>query len=228
MQNGFSVEFFIANLVSKTINNIFGTLIGETKSNSNSINMKNTLKLLGLALMASAISLTSCKNKKETVKQAGEVEIIIPCSGEEYFSNKKYFRANAVGESLDQMTSKKKALSNAKSQLAGDIQTTMKVVGDNYVKSSEFNNTEEVLERFEENARTVVNQQLSGLKTICEKLTRTPEGKYKTYIAIELSGDELLNAYNETLSKDQNLKIDYNYEKFKETFDKEMEKFENQ
>lgn len=188
--------------------------------------MKKTLKLIGFGLLAATLVMPACKNKKETVKKAGEVEIIIPCSGSEYFSNKKYFRANAVGESLDQMTSKKKALSNAKAQLAGDIQTTMKVVGDNYVKSSEFNNQEEVLERFEENARTVVNQQLSGIKTICEKLTRTPEGKYKTYIAIELSGDDLVSAYNETLTKDQNLKIDYNYEKFKETFDKEMEKFE--
>ena len=119
-------------------------------------------------------------------------------------------------------------MSNAKAQLAGDIQSTMKVVGDNYVKSSEFNNQEEVLERFEENARTVVNQKLSGVKTICEKLMRTPEGKYKTYMAIELSGDDLVSAYNETLTKDQSLKIDYNYEKFKETFDKEMDKFENQ
>jgi len=57
---------------------------------------------------------------------------------------------------------------------------------------------------------------------------RTPEGKYKTYMAIELSGDDLVSAYNETLTKDQSLKIDYNYEKFKETFDKEMDKFENQ
>ncbi len=184
--------------------------------------------LSGALLMSVAVG---CKKKKKVVDippPAGEVEIIIPCSGSAFFSNKKFFRANAVGESLDQMTSKKKALSNAKAQLAGDIQTTMKVVGDNYVKSSEFNNTEEVLERFEENARTVVNQQLSGIKTICEKLTKTPEGKYKTYIAIELSGDDLVSAYNERLTKDQNLKIDYNYEKFKETFDKEMEKYERE
>ena len=46
---------------------------------------------------------------------------------------------------------RKKALSNAKSRLAGDINTTMKVVSDQYVKSSEYNNKEEVLERFEEN-----------------------------------------------------------------------------
>jgi hypothetical protein len=65
---------------------------------------------------------------------------------------------------------------------------------------------------------------LSGLKTICEKLMQTQNGTYKTYIAIELSADELVASYNERLSKDERLKIDYDYEKFKETFDKEMEK----
>ena len=90
-----------------------------------------------------------------------------------------------------------------------------------------FYNKEEVLERFESNARTVVNQSLSGTKTICEKVTKTTEGKFKYYVAIELSGDELVGKYNATLKKDENLKIDYNYEKFKETFDKEMEKMEN-
>ena len=106
------------------------------------------------------------------------------------------------------MTSKKKAMSNAKAQMASDIQTTMKVVSDNYVKSSEFNNKEEVLERFEENARTVVNQELRGVRTICEKLVKTQEGKYKTYLALELSGEELLNKYSEILGNDENLKIE--------------------
>ena len=48
-------------------------------------------------------------------------------------------------------------------------------------------------------------------------------GNYKCYVAIELSAQDLLAAYNERLSKDDKLKIDYDYEKFKETFDKEME-----
>jgi hypothetical protein len=62
------------------------------------------------------------------------------------------------------------------------------------------------------------------VKTICEKLVKTPEGRFKTYIAIELSADELVKAYNERLSQDERLKIDYDYEKFKETFEKEMDK----
>ena len=123
---------------------------------------------------------------------------------------------------------KKKALSNAKAELAGQISTTMKVVGDNYVKSSEFNNTEELLERFEENARTVINERLSGIKPICDRLTQvTATGKYKYYVALELSGEDLVDDYYKSLSNDQSLKIDYNYEKFKQTFEEEMAKLEN-
>ena len=62
------------------------------------------------------------------------------------------------------------------------------------------------------------------MKTICEKTTKTSEGKYKTYIALELAGDELMNAMNARLSQDDKLKIDYDYEQFKKTFDAEMEK----
>jgi hypothetical protein len=49
-------------------------------------------------------------------------------------------------------------------------------------------------------------------------------GNYKTYVAIELSAQELLAAYNSRLSSDERLRVDYDYEKFKETFEKEMEK----
>lgn len=190
--------------------------------------MKKVLTYSAILFAAFSLSLTGCKNKKSTPKKEGEVLLKQYCTGSDYFSNSKYFRANAIGESIDQMTAQKKALSNAKARLAGDINTTMKVVSDNYVKSSEFNNKEEVLERFEENARTVVNQSLTGIRTICEEYTKTPEGKFKCYLAIELSGTDIVSKYNERLSKDENLKVDYNYEKFKETFDAEMKKLEDE
>lgn len=189
--------------------------------------MKNTWKMMGSILLAT--TLFSCGSSGKPASPDGEVEINIPCSGSQYFSNEDYFRANASGESLDQMTAKKKALANAKAQLAGDIQTTIKSVADNYVKSSEFNNKEEALERFEQNARSIINQKLRGIRQICEKAVRvSSSGKYKHYIAIELSGDELFKSYSETLSKDQALKVDYNYDKFKDTFDKEMDKLDKE
>ena len=175
--------------------------------------------LLGLA----GVFIVGCKSK-ENAPPKGETEVVVPCSGPDYFTTAKYFRANSIGESQDQVTSKKKALTNARNELAQAIQTTVKTVTDNYVNSREMNNREEVEERFESLNREVVDQTLSGIRTLCEKLMKTDGGTYKTYVAIELSADELVAKYNERLSTDDRLKIDYDYEKFKETFEKEMEK----
>ncbi len=177
-----------------------------------------------LALVS--VMIIGCKSKKEAPPK-GEVEVVVPCSGPDFFTTSKFFRANSIGESQDQVTSKRKALSNARAELAQSIQTTVKTVTDNYVNSREMNNREEVEERFESLNREVVDQTLSGIRTLCEKLMKTQEGTYKTYIAIELSADELVAKYNERLSKDERLKIDYDYEKFKETFEQEMNKLGN-
>jgi hypothetical protein len=183
--------------------------------------MYSSFTMLALA----ALFMVGCKSKEKA--PTGETEVIIPCSGSDYFTTNKAFRANSIGESQDQQTAKKKALTNARNELAQAIQTTVKTVTDNYVNSREMNNKEEVEERFESLNREVVSQTLSGIRTICEKQMLTKQGTYKTYVAIELSADELVAKYNERLSKDERLKIDYDYEKFKETFEKEMEKMSN-
>jgi hypothetical protein len=176
-------------------------------------------------LALAAVLIVGCKSKEKAKNDVkGEVEVVVPCSGPDFFTTAKFFRANSIGESQDQVTSKKKALTNARNELAQAIQTTVKTVTDNYVNSREMNNKEEVEERFESLNREVVEQTISGVRTLCEKLMKTEAGTYKTYVAIELSADELVAKYNERLSKDERLKIDYDYEKFKETFDKEMEK----
>jgi len=122
------------------------------------------------------------------------------------------------------VVSKKKALSNARADLAASVKIMVESVVDNYVKSSELNNLEQVEERFEGLNREVIKQELVGIKTICEKLTKTTEGKFKTYIAIELSAQKLVDKFHERIMKDDLLMIDYDYEKFKDTFEKEMGK----
>lgn len=190
--------------------------------------MKIKTTALLLAGMVVAGGITSCKKKQEVVEEkkvAGEVLIDQHCSGPEFFSNDEFFRANNLGESMDRATSKKKAMANARADLASAIQTTMSGVIDNYVNSREMNNREEVEERFEGLTREVIQQKLVGTKTICEKLTQKTDGSgFVTYVAIELSGQDLLSTYNERLSSDDRLRIDYDYEKFKETFEAEMNK----
>ncbi len=186
------------------------------------------------AILIIATIATGCKSKEKVVtptpkpEPKGEVLINNYCAGEkEFMSTKEFIRASDIGESMDQAVSKKKAMSNVKATLAGLIQTTMKGVTDNYVKSSAANNVEGLETRFEGNTREVINQQLNGVRVICEKQTKTSEGNYKTYICIEVSADELLKGMNNKLSADKDLKIDYDYEKFKKTFDEEMQKMEN-
>ncbi len=166
-----------------------------------------------------------CKGPKTTSVSSTEKEINIFCSGPEYFTNKEFFRANSVGASNQIEIAKEKALTQARGQLAASIQTTVKSVTDNYLNSRSLNNKEDAESRFEQLNRQVVDQTLTGITTKCEKQTfDSATGQYKYYVAIELSATSLVSEYNERLSKDEKLKIDYDYEKFKKTFDEEMAK----
>jgi signal recognition particle GTPase len=191
--------------------------------------------LIAFAVVLSIFTASCGKKKKaavETPKPTGEVLINEYCSSDEYRSTKEAFRATATGESMDRETAKKKARSNAQAELAKTISSTMKIVGDNYVNSTEFNNKEEVTETFQEMARTLVDQEIRGAVEICEKLTQRTgaDGKitYVSYMALELSGKSIADAYSAGLSSNEKIKADYNYEKFKETFEKEMEKLEKE
>jgi hypothetical protein len=184
--------------------------------------MKTILKNISVMVIIAAVVMVGCKGKEKL--PAGEKEVVIPCSGPDFFTNNKVFRANSSGESMDMNVAKQKARSNAEGELARSITVTVKAVTDNYVNSRTMNNKEEVETRFEALNRQVVDQTLSGVRIICEKNMKTEQNTYKVYLALELSADELVKKYNESLSKDERLKIDYDYEKFKDTFDKEMEK----
>lgn len=190
--------------------------------------MKNVAKqLLSLMVVFSlATVLISCGSSKPAAQAAppDEVEVVMYCNGPEYQSDATALRFSAIGTSMDQMTSKKKALTEARAGLAAQIETVVKGVVDNYVKSTEHQNREDLEKRFEGLTREVINQKLAGTRTICEKMTKTKEGTFKTYICVELGGPEILSSLNNRLSKDEMLKVDYDYEKFKKTFEDEMSK----
>ena len=177
--------------------------------------------------------LSGCKSTKSTTSATAtattpsdEVEVVRYCYGPQYNSDKEHFRASATGESMDQMMSEKKAVTEARAKLAAQIETLVKTVTDNYGKSTEVNKKEEMLGRYETLTREVVKQKLTGTIEICNKQTKTKEGNYKTYVTIELAGNDVLSGLNSRLSSDQVLKVDYNYEKFKKTFEDEMNKRE--
>ena len=172
------------------------------------------INLLGTALLIIAV-MTSCGSSKpvtQTVQQPAvqqDVEINVPCSGPEFQTNKEYFRASSMGFSTDMSTA---------------INAKVKSVTDSYVSSYQQGENDESKSRYQSLTRTVVEQELSGTRVICEKTMKTPDGKYKVYVSLELAGEEIMNAMANRIKNDDKLRIDFEYEKFKKIFEEEMSK----
>lgn len=171
-----------------------------------------------------AMVMASCGGSKPAVAQNQDVEITVPCSGPEFMTNKEYFRANAMGLSTDMTIAKKKAMSSVRTEIAAAVNATVKAVTDDYASSYQQGENDESKRRFQELSRLVVQQELSGVRVICEKTMKSPDGKYKVYVAAELAGQEIMDGMAARMKNDEKLRIDFEYEKFKKVFEEEMSK----
>lgn len=189
------------------------------------------MKKYCFVIALSALIMCGCGSKKKMMEQKlqEDVEVIVPCSGAEYMTSAEYFRVNALGMSNSLEIASQKAMTAARSKLAATIETTVKTVTDNYISSYEMGQQEEAKARFQSLTREVVNQQLSGVRVICQKTMKSKEGMYKYYVALELGKDDIAKAVTNHVSKEDKLRTDFEYEKFKKAFDDEMGKVgENQ
>lgn len=182
--------------------------------------MKKTF--IYLSFVAVAFAAVSCGGSKDVVAPQEQV-YIVPCSGLEYSTSAEYFRANAMGTSNSLEIANQKAMTAARSKLAAAIETTVKTVTDNYLSSYEVNASEEARGRFQSLTREVVNQKLNGVRVICQQTTKSEDGKFNSYIAIELAGSELMKGIQTSVADDEKLRTDYEYEKFKQIFEEEMQ-----
>jgi hypothetical protein len=183
------------------------------------------ISFISAILVLFSCSSTQSITEVDAVEKMTQVEI--PLSGPEYRSDKSHFRATQSGTSSSLSTAKKIALQNAKTELASNIQATIKSVTDQYINQRNFQNNEEFESKFEELSRTVVNQNLTNVRSIKDILYKTPEGKFQYWIAIECPKEEIFNKVAESITEDERLKIDFDKFQYQKIFDAEMEKFEN-
>jgi hypothetical protein len=181
----------------------------------------------GMLLAIFALALGSCKSKKNATpieKSTGAKEISLPFSTKEFYSDKDNFRAKSSGNSPDLQTAKKIALQNAKSEMAGMIQTTIKKVTDQYTQQRTVGNQQDFTNKFEEIAREVTNQELVDIKMLGEKLFKETNNTYTYWIAIEANKQAVLNGIDKGISANKKIEQDYDKKKFEEIFNAEMEK----
>jgi hypothetical protein len=185
--------------------------------------MKRNVIYLAIAVLI-AVGFTACKGTKD-VGSGKSNEIEVPFSSQEYQSSDEYFRASQSGTSPSLSTAKKIALQNAKSELAGNIQSTIKAVTENYTNQRTVGDQMEFENKFEELSRNVVNQKLTDVRIIGEKTFQNQNNTYTYWVAIEASKDAILNGINSTISQDKKMQLDYDKHLFEKTFNDEMQKF---
>ena len=83
-----------------------------------------------------------------------------------------------MGLSTDMSIAKKKAMTEARAESATAINAKVKSVTDSYVSSYQQDENDESKSRYQSLTRTVVEQELSSTRVICEKTMKTPAGKY--------------------------------------------------
>lgn len=126
-----------------------------------------------LFLLLLSLVIVSCKTKENKCA----------CNYPELDSSVICFSGS--GESRDEMYSKEKALSDARTGLASLVQTRVLQVSNKF-KESEVLESEQLLETRENAVRETVNQVLSKMRITCENVIETKKGTYKTYIRLEI------------------------------------------
>lgn len=181
---------------------------------------------LTLSILVCATFLFSCNSSKNIAKVTDSSVIEIPLSGKEYQSDKDFFRAKQLGNSPDLSTAKKIALQNTKAEMAGLINDLIKNVTEQYTNQRTVSDKQTFENKFEENIRNIVNQELTDVTIIGEKVLKEEDGAYTYWLAIETAKATIQNDIAKQITEDEKLQLDFDKHQFMKIFDDEMEKFE--
>ncbi|MEJ5265238.1 MAG: hypothetical protein WHT29_07990 [Bacteroidales bacterium] len=172
-------------------------------------------KLVTLMSIAMLVAFSSFDRKPK--------EVEIPCK-QEGLSDSQYFRASGSAKSKDMASAKDKSLLVAKQTLASLISSTIESVSSSY-SSSISGNSNSFKEAFETLTRETVNQQLKNVSIICQKVNKSKEG-YEVFTAVEMSKVKLVDAITTNAQENDNLKTNFDEQKFREIFEAEMKKIQ--
>ncbi len=144
-----------------------------------------TIKSLLILFMAAIIASCSSGVLGKKVKE--------PFTGNAYESNGRYWRAVGKGVSSKDNIAKSKADIDAKAQLAGQVNTTMKQVADQYLGSRENADSEDVADKFQSLVRQTMNTEIADLRKMDEKKFFNEKNKdFTVFIAYEIKKNAML------------------------------------
>ena len=185
----------------------------------------NFFKVAAMAILISIVA-TSCGSNKPApiTKVNEEIEILVPCG--EFFTDANFFRGQGVTQSRDLNTAREKARMAANVELASSMTVWIKQLSEKYVNDA-GQSPADYEEIYESLTKQKVDQQMSNVSVVCNKVTKTTDNMYKVYMAVEVDRKKVFESYDKSFAEDKKLKTLYDREKFRAIYDAEMESFKN-
>ena len=129
-----------------------------------------------------------------------------PFRGNAYESNNRFFRATGKGVSSQDNIARGKADIEAKAQLAGQVNTTMKQVADQYLGQAENERGADVADKFQSLVRQVMNTDMADLRKIGEQKYYNEKNKeYSVFIAYEIKKNAMLRFMKKQAKVDKSI-----------------------
>ncbi|MDH4090635.1 MAG: hypothetical protein OEV74_21170 [Cyclobacteriaceae bacterium] len=129
-----------------------------------------------------------------------------PFQGNAYESNNRFFRGTGKGTSSQDNIARGKADIEAKAQLAGQVNTTMKQVADQYLGQTENEKAADVADKFQSLVRQVMSTNIADLRKMGEKKFYNEKTKeYAVFIAYEIKKNAMLRFMKKQAKVDQTI-----------------------
>ncbi|HKZ36354.1 MAG TPA: hypothetical protein VJ184_01795 [Chryseolinea sp.] len=151
-----------------------------------------------------------------------------PFRGNAYESNNRFFRATGKGVSSQDNIARGKADIEAKAQLAGQVNTTMKQVADQYLGQAENEKSADVADKFQSLVRQVMNTNLADLRKMGEeKYFNEKTNEYSVFIAYEIKKNAMLRFMKKQATVDKTID-ERQREVIEKIIDEELKKTEEE
>ncbi len=151
-----------------------------------------------------------------------------PFQGSAYMSNNRFWRGTGKGTSSQDNIARSKADLDAKAQLAGQVNTTMKQVADQYLTDTGNERAADVAEKFQSLVRQVMNTNIADLRKIGEKkYYNKKSGEYTVFMAYEIKKNAMLRFMKRQAKLDQNISARQR-EIIEKIIDEELKKIEEE
>lgn len=176
--------------------------------------MKNFFIVMGFALAFPLFY--GCKTNVPVSPAPSDIVFYeLPC-GDYDRDTKEYFTGLGTAENVNEQNARDGALEAAKGQVRRKLGGMVKGLSTDYSKMMRGSASQtDVASIVEGELATVVERTLNDVTKTCERMGRTSTGTYKSYVAIQISKEELAKDMSTALSQNDKLRMEYDRERFR-------------